>query len=132
MTELNYFSLDDLTIGASATRYGQVLSVCASDRRLSCCFSDTNNILRKYEHSKTFGIIASASSNIIWAPAENVDNPALRSASAGRAVVGANEEVLSWDIKKGELIARWKDSGCGAEVTTVAQSKADVDIHAVG
>lgn len=47
-------------------------------------------------------------------------------------MVGANEEVLSWDIKKGELIGRWKDSDCGAEVTTIAQSKADVDIHAVG
>ena len=92
----------------------------------------TNVILRKYEHSKTFGTVASASSNIIWAPAENVDNPALRSAGAGKVVVGANEEVLSWDIKKGELIGRWKDSDCGAEVTTIARSKADVDIHAVG
>lgn len=88
--------------------------------------------LRKYEHSKTFGIIVSASSNIIWAPAENVDNPTLRSAGAGRALVGADEEVLCWDIKKGELIGRWKDNDCGAEVTTIAQSKADVDIHAVG
>ena len=46
--------------------------------------------------------------------------------------MGADEEVLCWDIKKGELIARWKDSDCAAEVTTIAQSKADRDIHAVG
>lgn len=87
---------------------------------------------RKYEHSKTFGIVASAASNIIWAPVENVDNPALRSAGGGRAVVAAGEEVLCWDIKKGELIGRWKDSDCVAEVTTIAQSKSDPDIHAVG
>lgn len=68
----------------------------------------------------------------MWTPAENVENPAVRSAGAGRAVVGAGEEVLCWDIKKGELVGRWKDSACGAEVTYIAQSKADPDIHAVG
>ncbi len=76
--------------------------------------------------------MTSASSNVVWTAAEDVENPALRSAGAGRAVVGANEEVLSWDIKKGELFGRWKDSDCVAEVTTIAQSTADPDIHAVG
>lgn len=47
-------------------------------------------------------------------------------------MVGAGEEVLCWDIKKGELIGRWKDNDCRAEVTVIAQSKADPDIHAIG
>ena len=46
--------------------------------------------------------------------------------------MGADEEVLCWDVKKGELLARWKDSGCNAEVTAIAQSKTDPDIYAVG
>lgn len=46
--------------------------------------------------------------------------------------MGANEEVLCWDIEGAKLIGRWKDSSCGAEVTTIAQSKKDPDIHAVG
>ena len=51
---------------------------------------------------------------------------------AGKAIVGADEEVLCWDVKKGELLARWKDSNCSAEVTVIARSRADPDIYAVG
>ena len=87
---------------------------------------------RKYEHSKTFGIITSATSNAIWSPDEAVQNAGLRSSGAGRAVVGADEEVLCWDIKKGELLSRWKDADCSEEVTTIARSKADPDVYAVG
>ena len=46
--------------------------------------------------------------------------------------MGANEEVFCWDIKKGEMLGRWKDSTCSAEVTVIARSKADPDIFAVG
>ena len=87
---------------------------------------------RKYEHSKTFGLITSASSNIIWSPDENAPSADSRSTGAGRAIVGADEEVLCWDVKKGELLSRWRDSGCNAEVTAIAHSKADPDIYAVG
>ncbi|MCJ1468483.1 hypothetical protein MMC07_007112 [Pseudocyphellaria aurata] len=86
----------------------------------------------KYDHAKTFGLITSTSSNIVWAPDENVENIALRASGAGRAVVGADEEVFCWDIKRGELLGRWKDSDCKAEVSTIAKSKADPDIYAVG
>lgn len=51
---------------------------------------------------------------------------------AGRAVVPANEEILTWDIKKGELISRWRDPKCKAEVSVISQSKTDRDIFAVG
>ena len=46
--------------------------------------------------------------------------------------MGADEEVLCWDLKKGELLGRWKDSNCSAEVTIIARSSADPDIYAVG
>ena len=46
--------------------------------------------------------------------------------------MGANEEVFCWDVKKGEMLGRWKDTGCSAEVTVIARSRADPDIHAVG
>lgn len=87
---------------------------------------------RKYEHSKTFGVITSGTSNAVWCEDENAQNAVLRSSGAGSAVVGAEEEVLCWDVKKGELLGRWKDSDCSAEVAVIARSHADRDIYAVG
>ena len=112
-------------------QHGEVLSVSASTNSdtLYFCFTDRR---RKYEHSKTFGLITSASSNTVWCEEENVQNAALRLSGAGRAIVGANEEVLCWDVKKGELLGRWKDSNCSAEVTVIVRSGADPDIYAVG
>lgn len=46
--------------------------------------------------------------------------------------MGANEEVLCWDVKKGELLSRWQDKDCRAEVTCIAQSDTDPDVFAVG
>ncbi|KAL9633487.1 MAG: hypothetical protein Q9204_003375 [Flavoplaca sp. TL-2023a] len=86
----------------------------------------------KYEHSKTFGLITSPSSNVLWIPDENVQNAALRQSGAGRAIVGADEEVLCWDVKKGELLSRWRDKDCVAEVTSIARSTVDPDVNAVG
>ncbi|KAH8431862.1 snoRNA-binding rRNA-processing protein DIP2 [Aspergillus melleus] len=85
----------------------------------------------KFEHSKTFGLVAGASSNAIWARDDELAGAARRTGS-GRAVVGASEEVLCWDIKKGELLGRWHDTSCNAQVTVITQSKMDEDIFAVG
>ncbi|KAJ6028674.1 Small-subunit processome Utp12 [Penicillium herquei] len=85
----------------------------------------------KFEHSNTFGLVASASSNAIWAKDEQIAGAA-RQTGAGRAIVGASEEVLCWDVKKGELLGRWRDSACKVPVTVVTQSKVDEDIFAVG
>ncbi|KAI9770247.1 MAG: hypothetical protein M1840_003404 [Geoglossum simile] len=85
----------------------------------------------KYEHSKSFGLITSASSNIVWTRDSN-DGKNSRNTGAGHAIVAANEEVLCWDLKKGELLSRWRDRDCKAEVTTIVQSQADKDIVAVG
>ncbi|KAJ5819911.1 hypothetical protein N7474_005502 [Penicillium riverlandense] len=86
----------------------------------------------KFEHSNTFGLVASASSNAIWAKDEQTAGGATRQTGAGRAIVGAGEQVLCWDIKKGELLGRWRDVACKAQVTVVTQSKTDEDIFAVG
>ena len=88
--------------------------------------------LRKYEHSKTFGIVTSGTSNVLWTHDGDAGNTATRSSGTGVAITGADEEVLCWDVKKGELLSRWKDGACSSEVTTIAQSKADPEIYAVG
>ncbi|CAG8101577.1 unnamed protein product [Penicillium salamii] len=84
----------------------------------------------KFEHSNTFGLVASASSNAIWAKDDQTG--VARQTGAGRAIVGASEEVLCWDVKKGELLGRWRDSACRAQVSLVSQSQTDEDIFAVG
>lgn len=86
----------------------------------------------KYELSKTFGLVTSSSSNIAWAPGENAGNPTFRFSGVGKAVVGADEDVFCWDIKKGELLGRWKDNNCKAEVTAIKQSSVDSEVYAVG
>ncbi|KAG9242969.1 WD40-repeat-containing domain protein [Calycina marina] len=79
----------------------------------------------KYKQSRTFGLVTSISSNVVWT-ADSTKR------GAGRAVAAANEEVLTWDIKKGELLSRWKDPKCKHQVTAIAQSKTDPDLFAVG
>lgn len=70
----------------------------------------------------------SATSNVVWTP----EPAAARQTGAGHVYVAANEEVLCWDVKKGELRSTWRDRTCSAEVTAVAQSKTDPDVFAVG
>ncbi|KAF2270701.1 WD40 repeat-like protein [Lojkania enalia] len=86
----------------------------------------------KYEHTDAFGVIATASSNIVWT-SEGVTQPGSnRPSGLGRAFAAANEEVLCWDVKKGELLSRWRDSSCTEEVTVICRSEVDPDIFAVG
>ncbi|KAL7627426.1 beta transducin [Parahypoxylon ruwenzoriense] len=80
----------------------------------------------KYEHSKSFGLITSSTSNILWISQNR------SSTGAGQAVVAANEELLSWDIKTGDIVERWKDEKSSAQVTAIAQSKANDDLFAAG
>ncbi|POR30842.1 U3 small nucleolar RNA-associated protein 12 [Tolypocladium paradoxum] len=80
----------------------------------------------KYEHAKSFGAVATSTSNIVWTSRDRTGT------GAGQAVVAANEEVLCWDIKKGELLSRWRDERCTVPVTSIAQSKTDKDVFAVG
>ncbi|KAH7023220.1 WD40-repeat-containing domain protein [Ilyonectria destructans] len=80
----------------------------------------------KYEHDKSFGIVASSTSNLVWTSRDRTG------VGAGQAIAAANEEVLCWDIKKGELVGRWRDERCTVPVTAIAQSKTDKDVFAVG
>lgn len=80
----------------------------------------------KYEHAKSFGVVTTNTSNIVWTSKDRAGT------GAGQAVVAANEEVLCWDVKKGELLSRWKDERCTVPVTAIAQSPTDKDVFAVG
>ncbi|KAK3393169.1 hypothetical protein B0H63DRAFT_425001 [Podospora didyma] len=82
----------------------------------------------KFEPSKSFGLVATSTSNLVWASYSKEKS----STGAGQAIVAANEEVLVWDIKKGELLSRWHDENCRAQVTAIAQSRTDPDLFAVG
>ncbi|OCK83859.1 WD40 repeat-like protein [Lepidopterella palustris CBS 459.81] len=86
----------------------------------------------KYEHSQTFGVVASAFSNVVWTSDGLSSQGSGRPSGAGHAYVGANEEVLCWDVKKGELLSRWRDANCIDEVTAISRSGADKDVFAVG
>lgn len=46
--------------------------------------------------------------------------------------MGANEDVLVWDLKKGELESRWQATENRAQVTVVTRSLTDPDLFAVG
>lgn len=81
----------------------------------------------KYELSLTFGTVATGDSNIL-----SVSERAGRLVNAGQAFVGANEEVYSWDVKKGELLSRWKDRNSTSKVTAISREAVEGDLFAVG
>lgn len=108
---------------------GQIVLVSAESRLKRLDEADKS---RKFEQSACFGVVTSASCNTIWAADPTNNSSTQRNTGAGRAYVGANEEVLCWDVKKGELLSRWRDSSCTAEVTAIARSQADPDVFAVG
>ncbi|KAJ4372309.1 beta transducin [Neocucurbitaria cava] len=86
----------------------------------------------KYEQTDSFGVVATATSNIVWTPEGLLQPGSNRPAGAGRAYAAANEEVLCWDVKKGELLSRWRDASCTDEVTVICPSEVDPDVFAVG
>lgn len=82
---------------------------------------------RRYEPGNVFGTVTTALSNTVWTP-----NPSSRNAGSGKAFVGANEEVLCWDVKKGELLSRWNDKDNRSAVTCISQCEVQPDLLAVG
>ncbi|KNG46548.1 WD40 repeat-like protein [Stemphylium lycopersici] len=86
----------------------------------------------KYEQTDAFGVVVTATSNIVWTPEGLIQPGSSRTAGAGRAYAAANEEVLCWDIKKSELVSRWRDNSCTEEVTVICRSDVDPDVFAVG
>ena len=63
----------------------------------------------------------------MWTP-----EGASRSTGAGKVYVGANEEVLCWDVKKGELLSRWHDKNSRSQVTSISRCDIQPDLFAVG
>jgi U3 small nucleolar RNA-associated protein 12 len=84
-------------------------------------------VYRKYEVAQTFGTVCTTTSNCAW----TADGSG-RGSGAGRVYVGANEEVLCWDIKKSELLSRWHDKDNKSEVTCISQCDVQPDLFAVG
>lgn len=76
-------------------------------------------------------MVTSSNSNIIWSEAPTY-NIASQQTGAGRAYVGSNEEIICWDVKKGELLSRWRDSNCNSEVTVLAQCPSQPELFAAG
>ncbi|KAK5070797.1 beta transducin [Lithohypha guttulata] len=85
----------------------------------------------KFEQISTFGQICSTASNCIW-DSKTEDEATTSRTSAGRAFVGANEDVLVWDLKRGELESRWHVTDNRAQVTVIVRSQNDPDLFAVG
>lgn len=81
----------------------------------------------KYEAEQTFGLVNSALSNVLSA-----SDSITRTSGAGVAVVGACEDVYRWDLKKGELLSKWRDNSSSSQVTAIARSATEVDLYAVG
>lgn len=77
-------------------------------------------------------MVATATSNIVWTSEGARPSASSRPAGSGRAYAAANEEVLCWDVKKGELLSRWRDSTCTEQVTVICRSDVDPDVFAVG
>lgn len=82
---------------------------------------------RRYEPGNVFGTVTTATSNTVW-----TSNTSSRNAGSGKAFVGANEEVLCWDVKKGELLSRWNDKDNRSAVTCISQCEVQPDLLAVG
>ncbi|CAK7225590.1 beta transducin [Sporothrix bragantina] len=92
----------------------------------------------KFEQARSFGVVASGTSNLVWAAGSNPSaftnphNTSKSTTGSGHAIVAANEDVLVWDIKKGEQLSRWHDDKNKAQVTALAASGVDRDVVAVG
>lgn len=89
------------------------------------------NLHSKFGHSKTFGQICTASANVVWDRASDHEDSGNRG-GAGCAYVGANEQVLVWDLKKSERVGSWNVEDNNALVTVICRSGVDPDVFAVG
>ena len=75
----------------------------------------------RHEPTAVFGLIAS---NTAVRPVLDADGKT--------AYVAALEDILVWDVKKGELLATWHELGLSSPVTALARNPVDRDSFAVG
>ncbi|CCJ29087.1 unnamed protein product, partial [Pneumocystis jirovecii] len=83
-----------------------------------------------YEFGFSWGIIVSYQSNSVFIDDKEINE--LFKAKSGLAVVPALEDVIIWDVKKGEKVFRWRDADGKAETTVIKQNKANKFMFAVG
>ncbi|GAA5889234.1 hypothetical protein JCM6882_000682 [Rhodosporidiobolus microsporus] len=78
-------------------------------------------MVRSYQRhgpTEAFGVIASSGSNTVW--------------DGRKAYCPALEDVLVWDVKKGEQVAMWHETGLRSLVTCISRSPTSWDTFAVG
>ncbi|GAA5823771.1 hypothetical protein JCM11251_003286 [Rhodosporidiobolus azoricus] len=78
-------------------------------------------MVRSYQRhgpTEAFGVISSPGSNAVW--------------DGRKAYCPALEDVLVWDVKKGEQAAMWHETGLRALVTCISRSPTSWDTFAVG
>ncbi|GAA5856650.1 hypothetical protein JCM8547_005912 [Rhodosporidiobolus lusitaniae] len=73
---------------------------------------------QRHGPTEAFGVIASSGSNSVW--------------DGRKAYCPALEDVLVWDVKKGEQVAMWHETGLRALVTCISRSPTSWDSFAVG
>ncbi|EMR11736.1 hypothetical protein PNEG_00170 [Pneumocystis murina B123] len=83
-----------------------------------------------YEFGFSWGIIASYLSNSVLVDDKEISEKF--KAKNGLAIVPALEDVIIWDIKKGEEVLRWSDFDCKVETTSIKRNMADKYMFAVG
>ncbi|GAA6013590.1 hypothetical protein JCM10207_004784 [Rhodosporidiobolus poonsookiae] len=73
---------------------------------------------QRHGPTEAFGVIASSGANTVW--------------DGRKAYCPALEDVLVWDVKKGEQVAMWHETGLRALVTCISRSPTSWDSFAVG
>ncbi|OLY84024.1 WD repeat-containing protein 3 [Smittium mucronatum] len=74
---------------------------------------------QRYEAEKNFGVICSPSSNSVY------------SLDGKYAISPALQDVMVWDLKKGQLYERWSDFDNNSHVTCITRSPSE-DSYAIG
>ncbi|KAG4305834.1 hypothetical protein PORY_000744 [Pneumocystis oryctolagi] len=85
---------------------------------------------KNYEFGFSWGIIASYLSNSVFI--DDKETNELFKAKNGLAVVPALEDVIIWDIKKGEEVLRWRDTDGKAETTVIKRNMGNKLMFAAG
>ncbi|OLL22856.1 putative WD repeat-containing protein [Neolecta irregularis DAH-3] len=84
----------------------------------------------RYESATVFGLITSSQSNSVYA-SDRISSTN-KKAVGGWAIVPALEQIIVWDVKKGEEVMRFSEVDCKAEVTQIARNPAQSNVFAVG
>ncbi|KAG4303529.1 hypothetical protein PCK1_000047 [Pneumocystis canis] len=85
---------------------------------------------KNYEFGFFWGVISSYLSNSVFVDDKEI-NEQFKTKN-GLAIVPALEDVIIWDVKKGEEVLRWHDNDGKAETTVIKRNMTNKQIFAVG